>query len=194
MGPNKESVTSLTSVDWSALPTPVDDGTADHLEGLNLPSLPLAVTNGTSVDLASLTGLTVVYAYPMTGRPDTPLPEDWDMIPGARGCTPQSCAFRDHFAELTALGVSQLFGLSVQSTEYQQEAATRLHLPFPLLSDADYQFTDRLTLPTFESSGIRLLKRLTLIIRDGQIIKAFYPVFPPDQNAQAVMDWLISQS
>jgi len=194
MGPNKESVTSLTSVDWSTLPIPIDDGAADHLEGLNLPSVPLAATNGTSVDLASLPGLTVVYAYPMTGRPDTPLPEDWDMIPGARGCTPQSCAFRDHFAELTALGVNHLFGLSVQPTDYQQEAATRLHLPFPLLSDADYQFTDLLTLPTFESSGIRLLKRLTLIIRDGQIIKAFYPVFPPDQNAQAVMDWLISQS
>jgi hypothetical protein len=194
MGPNKESVTSLTSVDWSTLPIPIDDGAADHLEGLNLPSVPLAATNGTSVDLASLPGLTVVYAYPMTGRPDTPLPEDWDMIPGARGCTPQSCAFRDHFAELTALGVNHLFGLSVQPTDYQQEAATRLHLPFPLLSDADYQFTDRLTLPTFESSGIRLLKRLTLIIRDGQIIKAFYPVLPPDQNAQAVMDWLISQS
>jgi peroxiredoxin len=194
MGPNKESVTSLPSVDWSALPTPVDDGTADHLEGLNLPSLPLATTNGTSVDLGSLPGLTVVYAYPMTGRPDTPLPEDWDMIPGARGCTPQSCAFRDHFADLTALGVNHLFGLSVQPTDYQQEAATRLHLPFPLLSDADYQLTNRLPLPTFDSSGIRLLKRLTLMIRDGQIIKAFYPVFPPDQNAQAVMDWLISQS
>jgi len=187
-------LTSLTSADWSTLPAPLDDGAADHLEGLRLPSLPLAATNGTSVDLASLPGLTVVYAYPMTGRPDTPLPEDWDMIPGARGCTPQSCAFRDHFAELTALGVNHLFGLSVQPTDYQQEAATRLHLPFPLLSDADYQFTDRLTLPTFEASGIRLLKRLTLIIRDGQIIKAFYPVFPPDQNAQAVMDWLISQS
>jgi peroxiredoxin len=194
MGPNKESVTSLTLVDWSTLPAPIDDGAADHLEGLNLPSLSLAATNGTEIDLASLPGLTVVYAYPMTGRPDTPLPEDWNMIPGARGCTPQSCDFRDHFAELTALGVNHLFGLSVQPTDYQQEAATRLHLPFPLLSDADYQLTDRLTLPTFESSGIRLLKRLTLIIRDGQIIKAFYPVFPPDQNAQAVMDWLISQS
>jgi len=193
MGPNKESMTSLTLVDWSTLPAPFDDGAADHLEGLCLPSLPLAATNGTSVDLASLPGLTVVYAYPMTGRPDTPLPEDWDMIPGARGCTPQSCAFRDHFAELTALGVSQLFGLSVQSTEYQQEAATRLHLPFPLLSDEDYQLTDQLTLPTFDSSGIRLLKRLTLIIRDGQIIKAFYPVFPPDQNAQAVISWLRGQ-
>lgn len=194
MGPNKESGTSLTSVDWSTLPAPVDDGVADHLEGLKLPSLALAATNGTSVDLASLPGLTVVYAYPMTGRPDTPLPEDWDMIPGARGCTPQSCAFRDHFADLTALGVNHLFGLSAQPTDYQKEAATRLHLPFPLLSDADYQFADRLNLPTFESSGIRLLKRLTLIIRNGQIIKAFYPVFPPDQNAQAVMDWLISQS
>lgn len=183
-------MTSLTSVDWSTLPAPIDDGAADHLEGLRLPSLSLAATNGTEIDLASLQGLSVVYAYPMTGRPDTPLPEDWDMIPGARGCTPQSCAFRDHFAELTALGVNHLFGLSVQSTEYQLEAATRLHLPFPLLSDSDYQLTDQLSLPTFDSSGTRLLKRLTLVIRDGKIIKAFYPVFPPDQNAQTVITWL----
>jgi peroxiredoxin len=194
VGETDATLKSLTSVDWSKLPAPSDDGAADHLEGLNLPSVSLAATNGLAIDLASLSGLTVVYAYPMTGRPDTPLPEDWDMIPGARGCTPQSCAFRDHFADLTALGVNHLFGLSVQPTGYQVEAATRLHLPFPLLSDADYQLTDQLTLPTFDSSGIRLLKRLTLIIRDGQIIKALYPVFPPDQNAQAVMDWLISQS
>lgn len=146
------------------------------------------------IDLASLSGLTVVYVYPMTGRPGTPLPEDWDMIPGARGCTPQSCAFRDHFTELSALGVNNLYGLSAQTTEYQTEAATRLHLPFPLLSDADYNLTDHLQLPTFDSSGVRILKRLTFVVRDRQIVKVFYPVFPPDQNAQMVITWLITDA
>ena len=181
---------SLTTVDWSKLPEPHDDGAADHLVGLQLPSFPISATDGKLVDLASLPGLVVVYAFPMTGRPDTPLPEDWDMIPGARGCTPQSCAFRDHFAELSALGVDHLFGLSAQTTEYQMEAAARLHLPFPLLSDAGYDLTDQLRLPTFDSSGIRLLKRLTFVAHDGRITKVFYPVFPPDQNAEMVVHWL----
>ena len=162
--------------------------------GEQLPSVPLSATDGRLVNLASLPGLVVVYAYPMTGRPDTPLPEDWDLIPGARGCTPQSCAFRDHFSELSELGVNHLFGLSVQTTEYQMEAATRLHLPFPLLSDADYNLTDQLQLPTFDSSGIRLLKRLTFVAREGRITKVFYPVFPPDQNAQIVVNWLKNKS
>jgi len=184
---------SLTSVDWTKLPPPVDDGAADHLVGLEIPSVPLPTTDGTVIDLAALHGLTVVYAYPMTGRPDTPLPENWDLIPGARGCTPQSCAFRDHFAELSSLGVNHLFGLSVQSTEYQLEAALRLHLPFPLLSDAAYELTDRIKMPTFESAGIRLLKRLTMVIENGQITKVFYPVFRPDQNAEIVVAWLASR-
>ena len=181
---------SLSAVDWSQLPAPLNDGAANHLEGLALPSISLPATDGSLIDLSLLPGLTVVYAYPMTGRPGATLPRDWDMIPGARGCTPQSCAFRDHYSELKANGVIHLFGLSVQTTEYQLEAATRLHLPFPLLSDAAYKFTDHLNLPCFESEGVRLLKRLTLIVRDGRIMKVFYPVFPPDQNAVDVLTWL----
>jgi peroxiredoxin len=157
---------------------------------LRLPSVPLAATDGTVVDLTSLRGLTVVYAYPMTGRPDTRLPEGWDMIPGAKGCTPQSCAFRDHFAELRRLDVEHLFGLSAQGSEYQAEAAQRLHLPFPLLSDVRFELADALKLPSFEASGMRLLKRLTMIIRQGLVVKVFYPVFPPDQNAEIVVEWL----
>ncbi len=126
----------LHAVDWSALPPPMDDGGARHLAGLRLPSLPLPATDGSTVDLGALPGRTVVYAYPMTGRPDRALPEGWDQIPGARGCTPQSCAFRDHAAELRRLGAAHLFGLSTQGTEYQREVAERLHLGFPLLSDA----------------------------------------------------------
>jgi len=186
-------VTTLASVDWTKLPAPEDDGAAAHLPGLRLPSVPLQSTDGSMVDLAALSGTVVVYAYPMTGRPDTPLPEGWDMIPGARGCTPQSCAFRDHFADLRALGVDCLFGLSTQTPAYQAEAAERLHLPFPLLSDAGFVLTHALKLPTFETGGMRLLKRLTLILTDGTISKAFYPVFPPDQNAEIVVDWLRGQ-
>ncbi|MCR9220240.1 MAG: peroxiredoxin [Alphaproteobacteria bacterium] len=183
-------MSNLTTVDWSTLPAPEDDGAADHLPGLAVPSRPLVATDGGAVDLAALAGRTVVYAYPMTGRPDAPLPEGWDMIPGARGCTPQSCAFRDHFAELRALGVAHLFGLSTQTSAYQAEAAARLHLPFPLLSDPDLALAEALRLPWFETAGMRLLKRLTLILRDGRIETVFYPVFPPDRNAQAVLDWL----
>ncbi|MEM6423440.1 MAG: peroxiredoxin, partial [Pseudomonadota bacterium] len=135
-------------------------------------------------------GTTVVYAYPMTGRPDTPLPEGWDGIPGARGCTPQSCAFRDHFAELQALGVGHLFGLSTQSTDYQAEAAARLHLPFALLSDASLGFARAMRLPLFEVAGMTLMKRLTLILRDGVVVRSFYPVFPPDRSAGDVLAWL----
>jgi peroxiredoxin len=146
------------------------------------------------VDVSALQGVTVVYAYPMTGRPGIPLPEGWDMLPGARGCTPQSCAFRDHFAELQQRGVRHLFGLSIQATDYQAEAAQRLHLPFALLSDAEFRLAGALGLPTFETAGMRLLKRLTLIVCDGGIIKTFYPVFPPDQNAEQVKAWLRSRS
>lgn len=183
-------MTTFNSVDWTKLPAPEDDGAAAHLPGLRLPPVPLQATDGGVVDLAALPGTVVVYAYPMTGRPDTPLPDGWDMIPGARGCTPQSCAFRDHFAELRALGVDRLFGLSTQTPAYQTEAAERLHLPFPLLSDAGFALTDALKLPTFETSGMRLLKRLTLVLANGRISKVFYPVFPPDQNAGIVLDWL----
>jgi len=172
------------------LPIPLDDGGADHLLGLPLPPLTLAATTGASVDLLALTGLGVLYFYPRTGRPDEPLPEGWDMIPGARGCTPQSCAFRDHFADLQTLGVSAVYGISTQTTAYQAEAATRLHLPFALLSDADRKLADALRLPMMEAAGMILNRRLTLIVSGGRIVKVFYPIFPPDRNAGDVISAL----
>jgi len=174
------------------LPVPEDDGAARHLAGMRLPSLLLAATDGTEVDLAKLAGRTVVYIYPRTGRPGVALPDGWDAIPGARGCTPQSCSFRDHFAELKSLGVAHLFGLSTQRSDYQREAVSRLHLPFPILSDADLRFARALSLPTFEVADMTLLKRMVLIIDGGLIAKAFYPVFPPDESAAEVIDWLRS--
>jgi peroxiredoxin len=180
----------VTAPDWASIPAPVDDGAAAHLAGMDLPPVSLQATTGGTVDLSALPGLTVVYVYPLTGHPDREMPKGWDMIPGARGCSPQSCAFRDHAAELRDLGVGHLFGLSAQSTAYQAEAAERLHLPFALLSDESLEFADELDLPQFEAGGQRLLKRITLILRDGRIEEIFYPVFPPDQNAQKVIDWL----
>ena len=171
------------------LPVPVDDGACDHLPGIKLPSLPLMSTAGRIVDLATLRGRTVVYCYPRTGKPDEEPPKGWNEIPGARGCTPQSCAFRDHYEGLQALE-ARLFGLSAQSTGYQREAVRRLHLPFELLSDSELAFARALRLPTFQVESMTLIKRLTLIILDGRIEKVFYPVFPPDKNAQAVVDWL----
>ena len=182
--------TSVDAPDWSTIPAPADDGAARHLVGRELPSIRLAATDGRQVDLAALRGLAVVYAYPRTGRPGFDNPEGWDMIPGARGCTPQSCAFRDHFAELHALGVEHLFGLSTQTPAYQQEAAARLHLPFAILSDERLELATTLALPTFVASGMTLLKRFTLVIRDGRIDHVFYPVFPPDRNAADVVAWL----
>src|SRR5215472_17158129 len=148
------------------LPVPQDDGAARHLAGMRLPSLPLAATDGAKVDLARLAGRTVLYIYPRTGRPGVALPVGWDAIPGARGCTPQSCSFRDHFAELRTLGVAHLFGLSTQDTGYQREAVERLHLPFPLLSDASHALASGLGLPTFRVGDMTLLKRMVLIIED----------------------------
>jgi peroxiredoxin len=171
------------------LPVPTDDGAADHLPGIQIPSVPLSSTTGETVDLSALSGRTVVYCYPMTGRPGSDLPSGWDEIPGARGCTPQSCSFRDHHADLQALG-ARVFGLSTQDTEYQREATQRLQLPFALLSDEDLAFADTLRLPTFEVDDMVLLKRLTLIIKDGRIEKVFYPVFPPDRSAEDVVGWL----
>jgi peroxiredoxin len=171
------------------LPIPEDDGACDHLPGLALPSIALAATDGRRLDLARLAGRTVVYAYPRTGRPDQEPPSGWNAIPGARGCTPQSCAFRDHYRELQALG-ADVYGLSTQDTDYQREAAERLHLPFPLLSDADLAFTHALRLPTFSVEGMTLTRRVTLIVRDGVIEHVFYPVFPPDRNAEDVLAWL----
>ena len=172
------------------LPAPLDDGAARHLPGMRLPDLALRATDGTSVNLSRLKGRTVVYLYPRTGRPGQALPEGWDAIPGARGCTPQSCAFRDHYAELKTLGVEHLFGLSTQDTDYQREAVARLHLPFAVLSDEKLAFARALKLPTFEVVGMTLLKRMALVIDDGVVRKVFYPVFPPDKSAETVRDWL----
>ena len=171
------------------LPIPVDDGASDHLPGTRLPAVPLRSTAGNVVELVSLAGRTVVYCYPRMGRPNEEMPQDWDEIPGARGCTPQSCAFRDHHAELRSLG-ARVFGLSAQDTEYQREAAQRLRLPFELLSDEELAFGKALGLPVFEVEGMTLLKRLTLVVNDGRIEKVFYPVFPPNENAQEVIEWL----
>jgi peroxiredoxin len=187
------SSNSIATPDWSSIPAPQDDGAARHLTGLQLPSISLPATNGSLVDFSSLPGLVVVYAYPRTGIPGIENPQGWDMIPGARGCTPQACAFRDHFAELQALGVDHLFGLSTQDSGYQREFSARMHLPFPILSDERLELTRALRLPTFETSGMTLLKRFTLIIRDGRIEHVFYPVFPPDLNASNVLAWLAAK-
>ncbi|WP_375407760.1 peroxiredoxin [uncultured Methylobacterium sp.] len=186
------------SQDYSSLPddlpAPSDDGAARHLEGMILPDVSLAATDGGRVSLAKLKGRTVVYAYPRTGEPGQPnLVSDWDAIPGARGCTPQSCAFRDHHSDLIAHGVGQVHGLSTQTSAYQAEAASRLHLPFTLLADPNRAFATAIRLPTFEAAGQTLLKRLTLVIDDGRVTKVFYPVFPPDRSAEAVLVWLAQQ-
>lgn len=172
------------------LPIPQDDGAAQHLAGIKLPDIALPSTDGTKVSLAWLPGRAVVYIYPRTGVPGQALPTGWDSIPGARGCTPQSCAFRDHFAELTGLGVTHLYGVSTQDTAYQREAADRLHLPFPLLSDAELKLAKELNLPTFEVDDMTLIKRMALVVDDGTITHVFYPVFPPDKNAEEVIAWL----
>lgn len=172
------------------IPVPQDDGAARHLAGMKVPDLALPATEGAPVNLAKLNGRTVVYIYPRTGVPGVDPPNGWDQIPGARGCTPQSCSFRDHFGELTRLGVAQLYGLSTQDTAYQRVVATRLHLPFPILSDEKLALTKALNLPTFSAAGMTLLKRMALVIDDGKITKAFYPVFPPDKNAADVIAWI----
>jgi peroxiredoxin len=176
------------------LPVPVDDGAARHLVGMSWPDLALPATGGSSINLSRARGRTVVYAYPRTGRPGQALPTGWDAIPGARGCTPQSCGFRDHFAKLAELGVAQLYGLSTQDGDDQREVALRLHLPFALLSDARLEIQRALNLPTFAVDGMTLLKRLTLVLDDGVIAKVFYPVFPPDRSAAEVVAWLRLQS
>ena len=175
------------------LPVPRDDGACAHLTGMKLPRLALASTGGSRVDLSALKGRTVVYIYPRTGRPDEESPPGWNEIPGARGCTPQSCAFRDHHEELKRAGAARVFGLSTQDTDYQREAAARLHLPFELLSDEKLEFAKALKLPTFEVDGMKLIKRMALVTRDGAIEKVFYPVFPPDRNAGDVLAWLATQ-
>jgi peroxiredoxin len=174
------------------IPVPQDDGAANHLNGLTLPDLTLPATSGAPVNLSKLRGRTVVYIYPRTGQPGKTNPDGWDAIPGARGCTPQSCSFRDHFGELKRLGVHHLFGLSTQATAYQREAATRLQLPFPVLSDEKLALARAIKLPIFTVAGMKLHKRMALVIDDGVITKAFYPVFPPDKNAEEVIAWIQS--
>ena len=175
------------------LPAPVDDGAAAHLQGSLVPDVRLRSTNGPPVSLARLGGArAVVYAYPRTGRPGEPeLTEDWDLIPGARGCTPEACGFRDHYAELNAAGAN-VFGLSTQATADQKELAARLHLPFPVLSDENLALTQAMRLPTFRAAGQTLLRRLTLVIRDGRVEHVWYPVFPPDRHAGEVLQWLLT--
>lgn len=173
------------------LPVPEDDGAAAHLPGTKVPHLELSGTSGTTVRLDALgAGRTVLYIYPLTGRPGVDLPDGWDSIPGARGCTPETCGFRDHYQDLLAAGAVGVFGLSSQDTDYQREVVERLHLPFQILSDTDRSLAQELGLPTFETSGLTLYKRLTLIIRDGVIEHVFYPIFPPNEHAEQVLTWL----
>jgi peroxiredoxin len=187
-----------TPIDWLTLPPnlprPVDDGAARHLAGARLPSIPLESTSGRKVDL-SRENRTVVFCYPRTGRPgeDSPGPDgSWDAIPGARGCTPQACAFRDAMGEFTTAGYT-VFGLSTQSTDHQREAVERLHLPYELLSDSSFAFIDVLEIPTFDHNGRRFVRRLTMVLEDGRIDHVFYPVFPPDKSPDQVLDWLRSR-
>jgi peroxiredoxin len=182
---------NLLDVDWSLIPAPEDDGGAAHLVGKAVPPVTLRATDDSAVTLAELAGRTVVFGYPRTGEPGKiALVDDWDMIPGARGCTPQTCAFRDLYAELKAAGAQHVFGLSTQDNVYQSEMATRLHLPFPVLSDDRLQLTQALRMPTMQVAGLTLLKRIALVIDDGIIRHVFYPVFPPDRNAGDVLQWL----
>lgn len=172
------------------LPVPVDDGACDHLRGAQIPTCALPATDGTVVDLAALPGRSVVFVYPRTGQPGRPpLIANWNEVPGARGCTPQTCGYRDRFEEFRALGV-RVFGLSTQTTGYQREMVERLHVPFPILSDADLALTRALTLPAFDAVGELLLKRMAWVIDDGRIVEVFYPVFPPDRSADTVLAWL----
>jgi peroxiredoxin len=176
--------------DLSKLPIPQDDGACHHLLNEMLPQVTLTSTSGNQLNLSNILGKVVLYCYPMTKQPDVPIPDGWEQIPGAAGCTLQSCAFRDYHTELKALGV-QVYGISTQDSLYQQEAVERLHLSFELLSDADFIFTQSLRLPTFEVEDKRLIKRLTLVVDSGKIVKVFYPVFPPDKNPQEVIEWLL---
>jgi peroxiredoxin len=172
------------------LPAPVDDGAADHLPGSDMPAVALPSTLGGELDLAQAAReRLVVYVYPRTGVPGQPLLDGWDDIPGARGCTPQSCAFRDARADFARYGAT-LVGISAQTPQEQAEFAEREHIPYPLLSDRELALADAMGLPTFETSGLRLYKRLTFVAEQGRIVKVFYPVFPPDRNAGDVLAWL----
>jgi peroxiredoxin len=176
------------------LPVPVDDGACDHLLNHDVAEVALSPTSSPTdpVNLSTLPGLTIVFCYPRTGQPDEVVPDEWNAIPGARSCTPQACSFRDRFTELKNYNVSQVFGLSTQSTEYQQEVKERLHLPYDLLSDEKLEFVNAMKLPVFEWEGKKVVKRITLAIRDGKVVRWWYPVFPSDRNVDSVLDWLRS--
>ena len=176
------------------LPVPPDDGACDHLTGMRMPKVVLRATDGTMADMSVLPPRTIIYCYPRTGRPDQASPPGWDEIPGARGCTPQSCGFRDHYDELRGFGIDKLYGFSTQDTTYQNEAVERLHLPFALLSDEKFELVKALGLPTFTVDGMTLVKRLTLVVADGRIDHVFYPVFPPDTSAAQVIHWLVERT
>ncbi|KAJ4292551.1 hypothetical protein N0V90_009214 [Kalmusia sp. IMI 367209] len=172
------------------LPVPEDDGACSHLAHSHLPSVTLPTTSGNEINLSSLDGLTILFCYPRTGAPNETIPQEWNVIPGARGCTPQACSFRDETEKLRQLGAKHLYGLSTQDSTYQKEVRERLHLPYELLSDEKLEFAKALRLPTFDWQGKSLIKRLALAIEDGRIVKVWYPVFPPDKNAQDVVQWL----
>jgi len=182
---------NLMDVDWSQIPAPLDDGAAKHLVGTKIPPVALPATDGSLVTLSSLPGRVVLFGYPRTGEPGKiSLVDDWDMIPGARGCTPQTCAFRDLYKDLKDAGAQHVFGLSTQESAYQREMAERLHVPFRILSDSDLVLTRALKLPSMDVAGLTLIKRLALVIDDAIITHVFYPVFPPDRNAGDVLEWL----
>lgn len=173
------------------LPVPEDDGAADHLPGMELPDIPLPATDGTTVALRELPPRTIIYIYPMTGRPDKDvIPDGWEDVPGARGCTPESRGFQTRYDELRSNGVGEVFGLSTQSSEYQREARDRLDLPFEMLSDAEWEVANRLDLPTFTIDGEQYLERLTMVLSGGSIEHVFYPIFPPDEHASEVLEWV----
>ncbi|WP_099340883.1 peroxiredoxin [Candidatus Fonsibacter ubiquis] len=181
---------NLHKPDWSKIPAPELDVSLEHLNNFIIPEIKLLSTSGDEIDLSKLNGLSIIYVYPMTGQPNIALPKGWDEIPGARGCTPQSCSFRDNFSELKKLNIENIFGLSSQTTKYQKEMSERLHLPYPILSDEKLLFANALKLPTFKVDNMNLIKRITLITNNNKIIKYFYPVFPPDQNVNDVIFWL----
>ena len=178
------------NVDWSTIPEPKLDANLEHLNEFIVPDIKLNSTDGDIVNLSNLKGITVIYIYPMSGVPGKELPEGWDEIPGARGCTPQSCSFRDNFSKLKELGVKNIFGLSTQSTEYQKELADRIHLPYSILSDEKFEFAKKFKLPFFNVDKMDLIKRITLILEDNKIIKYFYPIFPPTKNVEDVIRYL----
>lgn len=182
---------NILDVDWSTIPAPQDDGAAAHLVGIALPPVTLPATDGSAVTLSHLKGRAVVFGYPRTGEPGkVALVEDWDMIPGARGCTPQTCAFRDLYKDLQAAGAQHVYGLSTQDTAYQREMVQRMHVPFPILSDEKLELSRAMKLPTMDAAGLTMIKRIAFVADDATITKVFYPVFPPDRNAGDVLAWL----